>query len=77
MQLTHEKEMQDAVGRTALEASAENDHTVQAVRVECLKEVDSMAKNLNDERIASAAASRRIKELEETDERLEERVQNL
>lgn len=34
------------------------------VRTECLKEVDSMAQSLNEERIASASAIRRIKELE-------------
>ena len=62
--------MQDAVDRTAINVSAENDNTVQAVWTECLAEVDSMAKKLNDERIASATASRRIKELED-------RVRNL
>ena len=34
LQLTHDKDMQDAVNRTAIEVSAENDNTVQAVRVE-------------------------------------------
>lgn len=77
MQLTHEKEMQDAVDRTAIDVPAENDNTIQAVRTECLKEVDSMAKKLNAERIASATASRSIKELEEKNLRLEERVRNI
>ena len=64
MQWTHDKEMRDAVDRTALEVSVGNDNVNQAVRTECLKEVKSMAKSLNEERIASASASRKIKELE-------------
>lgn len=48
MQLTHEKEMKDAVDRTAINVSAENGNTVQAVMTECLKEVESMAKELNE-----------------------------